>query len=90
MPEIGKLKSIEQGSIQIASVTSGTEKPARVDIASIEWHGRDYSGAYTATPSAETQTFPTRGKNMTGDFVVEPIPSNYGLITWNGSVLTVS
>ena len=90
MTNIGKLKKVEQGSIQIASVSSGSVEPLKVDIASIEWRGRDYTGAYTATPSAETQTFPTRGKNMTEDFVVEPIPSNYGLITWNGSVLTVS
>lgn len=90
MPEIGKLKSIEQGSIQIASVTSGTEKPARVDVASIEWHGRDYTGEYEVVPTAEAQVLATNGKNMTHDLIIDPIPSNYGLITWNGSVLTVS
>lgn len=50
----------------------------------------DYEGSYVATPGAERQTLPTSGKLLTMDIVVEPIPSNYGLITWNGSNLTVS
>ena len=27
---------------------------------------------------------------MTDDVTIKPIPQNYGLITWNGSFLTVS
>lgn len=50
----------------------------------------EYAGPYEATPTASAQTFPTTGKLMTADFVVNPIPSNYGLITWNGQTLTVS
>lgn len=50
----------------------------------------DYDGAYDITPSSGAQVFATNGKKLTHDFVVEPIPSNYGLITWNGSALTVS
>ena len=50
----------------------------------------DYDGSYSVTPSAERQMLPTSGKILTMDIVVEPIPSNYGLITWNGSELTVS
>lgn len=50
----------------------------------------EYAGPYEATPTASAQTFPTTGKLMTADFVVNPIPSNWGLITWNGSTITVS
>lgn len=50
----------------------------------------EYDGPYDATPSSAAQTFPTTGKLMTADFVVNPIPSNYGLVTWDGAVLTVS
>lgn len=50
----------------------------------------DYSGAYSVIPSQAQQTLPTSGKICEMDIVVEPIPSNYGLITWNGSTLTVS
>ena len=49
-----------------------------------------YQGPYEATPAREAQTFPTTGKLMTADFVVNPIPSNWGQITWNGATLTVS
>ena len=49
-----------------------------------------YDGAYTVTPSAETQTLNTRGKLMEEQVVIRPIPQNYGLITYNGNVITVS
>lgn len=50
----------------------------------------DYTGEYEATPTQSTQTFATEGKRMVHDFVVNPIPHNYGLITYNGSSLMVS
>ena len=50
----------------------------------------DYSGPYEVTPSEETQTLATAGKSLESNVTVNPIPSNYGLITWNGTVLTVS
>lgn len=49
-----------------------------------------YSGEYEVTPSAETQVLETEYLYMMGDIIINPIPSNYGLITWNGSTLTVS
>lgn len=50
----------------------------------------DYDGDYDITPTSTAQVFQTNGKKITHDFIVEPIPSNYGLITWNGSTITVS
>ena len=49
-----------------------------------------YTGSYTVTPAAEEQILATRGLRMTDDITIAPIPDNYGLITWSGSVLTVS
>ena len=49
-----------------------------------------YEGEYEITPSAQLQTLPTMYKAMLHDIVVKPIPNNYGLISWNGSILTVS
>lgn len=49
-----------------------------------------YSGTIDVTPTGEKQTFPTSGYMLQADIVVEPIPSNYGLITWDGTTLTVS
>ena len=49
-----------------------------------------YTGDYVVTPSEETQTLETYNKRMTGNVTINPIPSNYGLITWDGATLTVS
>ena len=49
-----------------------------------------YTGVTTVTPSQSTQTLATAEKVMTSNIVINPIPSNYGLISWNGSTLTVS
>lgn len=49
-----------------------------------------YTGDYVVTPSQETQTLETENKRMTGNVTINPIPSNYGLITWNGAFITVS
>lgn len=49
-----------------------------------------YTGEYEVTPSAETQTLDTAGLRLTRSITVNPIPQNYGLITWNGAFLTVS
>lgn len=50
----------------------------------------DYDGPYDFTPSSELQTIETIGFRMTDNVTINPIPNNYGLITWNGSIITVS
>lgn len=52
--------------------------------------GKRYEGAYLATPSAERQVFRTEGLLMSEDFVVNPVPANYGLITRIGDGIMVS
>lgn len=49
-----------------------------------------YDGEYEITPTAEEQTIPIVGLVARQNITVNPIPSNYGLITWNGSTITVS
>jgi hypothetical protein len=49
-----------------------------------------YEGATEVIPSAEEQVLLTGGMYVEEDIRVKPVPSNYGLITWNGSTLTVS
>ncbi len=49
-----------------------------------------YEGDYVITPTSEAITLETKNKRMTDHVVINPIPNNYGLITWNGSTLTVS
>lgn len=49
-----------------------------------------YEGPYEVTPSNEEQVLNTDAFYMNGNITINPIPNNYGLITWNGSTLTVS
>lgn len=49
-----------------------------------------YEGGYVVTPTEETQILQTANLKLTDNITINPIPSNYGRITWNGSVLTVS
>lgn len=50
----------------------------------------DYEGPYEVTPGPRAQVLPTSARALWGDLTVAPIPSNYGLITYRGSILTVS
>lgn len=49
-----------------------------------------FNGDYEYTPSAQTQTIPIGDLIARQDIIINPIPNNYGLITWDGSTLTVS
>ena len=49
-----------------------------------------YTGDYTITPQAQAVTLETEQLKMSANVTIEAIPSNYGLITWNGSTLLVS
>lgn len=48
-----------------------------------------YEGETVITPSEETQVLDTAGLVVATNITVNPIPSNYGRILWDGSVLTV-
>jgi hypothetical protein len=52
--------------------------------------GMPYSGDYSVTPTEQGQTLPTAARQLNANIVIEPIPNNYGLITWNGSRIMVS
>lgn len=72
--------------INAQSVSISTGNPIARDYVE-----RDpYTGDYEVTPTAEDQILQTSNLRMTGNLTVKAIPNNYGLITWNGSTLTVS
>ena len=85
----------------MADITVTTEREAEIELFPVGPQGIDfivegggggepYTGPYSVTPSQEQQIIPVANKTPTRDIVVEPIPQNYGLITYNGSVITVS
>lgn len=49
-----------------------------------------YTGPYTFTPSGQAQTIEIGGLIAQENIQIEAVPNNYGLITWDGSTLTVS
>lgn len=75
--------SVEIGS---AKVTASTGMPIIKEYVECP----TYDGTYEVTPSSEVQTMEVKDKRMTDNIIINPIPQNYGLITWNGSFLTVS
>lgn len=56
----------------------------------IDGGAREYEGAYEVEPTAYEQVLPTAYLKMARDVVVKPIPSNWGMISWDGSSLMVS
>ena len=49
-----------------------------------------YEGPYEFAPDQTEQTINIQDKMARRNIKINPIPSNYGLITWNGTTLTVS
>lgn len=83
---------IDPGSESIPLRVGGTGEAVRAEVSPPfkPVYPDAYDGPYEVTPSAVEQVLPTTHHTMTGDLVVNPIPGNYGLITWDGAVLTVS
>ena len=48
-----------------------------------------YRGDYTVTPTESTQILSIRGMMAAADITINPIPSNYGRVSWDGSALTI-
>lgn len=66
-----------------ASLSGGLSIPTYIDVDL-------YDGPTEITPGEETHVLETKNKTIPQDIIINPIPSNYGLITWNGATLTVS
>lgn len=49
-----------------------------------------YEGEYIINPNTDTQILLTKNLRMINNLVINPIPNNYGLVTWNGSFLVIS
>ena len=72
--------------IQCPAVGVAFQPPIARDAGAID----PYTGEYTVVPSQETQVLHTNGLRMLNDVTIAPIPSNYGLVTWNGYSLRIS
>lgn len=52
--------------------------------------GGHYDGDAIITPNNTQQVLVTAGLIVDSNITINPIPSNYGLVSWNGNVLTIS
>ena len=83
------------GDISLVSVIDGTCELQLIcdgeagTVIQYDTH-RTYAGPYEITPSSETQVVPISNYIAASDIKINPVPSCYGLITWNGSFLQIS
>ena len=50
----------------------------------------DYEGETVFTPTEYTQTIPTGHTVLLSDITINPIPSNYGRITYAGGIISIT
>lgn len=68
-----------------------TEQTAGVSVSSpVVPLSIPYTGEYEFTPSETEQTIKVSGTTPSQNIKINPIPNNYGLITWNGAYLFIS
>lgn len=84
--------TVAQNNVPVNITVSDNSESIGLDIETqiVASVASEYEGPYSVTPTEEAQTLQTKNFRMTDNIVVNPIPSNYGLITWNGSIITVS
>lgn len=82
--------SADAAAIPMAVAVDTVVLQATVGAAIVARPVPDYLGPYEFTPTQGTQTAAVANTRATRDIIINPIPSNYGLITWNGATLTVS
>jgi hypothetical protein len=78
----------QRASVNINAQTMGVALGSPVAREYVE--RTPYTGPTEVNPSAETQTLLTKNLRMEDDITIKPIPQNYGLITWDGTKITVS
>ena len=84
---------ISAGTVEVVSHAGKADAKSRdysIGVKTGLVGGNPYTGEYTVVPTTHPQTLQTEGRILAHNITVGAIPSNYGLITYNGSVLTVS
>ena len=76
---------IDGGEIELDNLIDGGEVGVFFSIG-----GTPYTGETEVTPTEDTQYLLTQGYFMSANVKVNPIPTNYGKITWDGTKIIVS
>ena len=83
---IGALSAVGRLDATLSGVQSLTATLSLPQAVAVD----EYSGPYEFTPGNAPQVVEIANKKATADITIGPIPDNYGMITWDGSTLTVS
>lgn len=83
---IGALSAVGRLDATLSGVQSLTATLSLPQAVAVD----EYSGPYEFTPGNAPQVVAIANKKATADITIAPVPQNYGLITWDGSTLTVS
>ena len=83
---IGALSAVGRLDATLSGVPSLTATLSLPQAVAVD----EYSGPYEFTPGAAPQVVEIANKKATDNITINPIPQNYGLITWDGATLTVS
>ena len=75
-------------SIPASVSESSVSVPASPSLV-VEIGGVPYSGSYDFTPTDEVQTIACEDRLMMQDITIQPIPSNYGKVSWDGAAITI-
>ncbi len=78
------------GSIISGQLSGMAKITGEMTIPEVVYPASVYDEAHEFTPSDVQQVAHTANKLVEQDIIINPIPSNYGLVTWDGSTLTVS
>ena len=82
-----KMREIEAQGIHIVSVNGD-----KVGVLKAVGGGGGvpaYHGQTEFVPSDQTQVIQAEGYRMRENIIIDPVPSNYGRLVWNGHTLTV-
>ena len=82
--------ALHVGAVDNVSLEVGGVDVQALEVGAAVIETPPYQGEYSVTPTNTAQTLSTAGCALRGDITIEAIPSNYGLITYNGSIITVS
>lgn len=77
-------------AIPMTISTSQVSIPVSIAASYNVAHHETYEGPYEFTPTQETQTVQAADMVLLENIIINPIPQNYGLITYNGAYITVS
>lgn len=84
----------EETDVELEADFSEDEQEMDADFGEVqivETGGEPYEGDYAVTPKAEKQVMLTKGKTLIDDITINPIPREYGLITYDHKrTITVS